>query len=98
MSYCLGDTEGRRMPVRRSLDRAPALLVACLANSRKSGGPRTPRGLAGSCLNALKDGHCAKGVRRLVLGRSRGRRPPLRLRSGPVVPCPCEGEPNQKTY
>jgi len=71
MSYCLGDTEGRRMPVRRSLDRAPALLVACLANSRKSGGPRTPRGLAGSCLNALKDGHCAKGVRRLVLARRR---------------------------
>src|SRR5438094_2865442 len=72
MYYCLGDTEGRKMPVRRSLHRAPALLYACLANSRKSGGPRTPRGKAGSCLNALKQGRCAKGFRRLVLARSRG--------------------------
>ena len=60
------------MPVRRSLHRTPALLDACLGNSRKSGGPRTPRGKAGPCLNALKQGRCAKGFRRLVLARSRG--------------------------
>src|SRR5438552_19198057 len=72
MYYCLGDTEGRKMPVRRSLHRAPAFLDACLAKSRKSGGPRTPRGKAGPCLNALKQGRCAKGFRQLVLARSRG--------------------------
>ena len=59
------------MPVRRSLHRAPALLYACLGNSQKSGGPRTPRGMAGSCLNALKQGRYAKGFRRLVLARRR---------------------------
>ena len=59
------------MPVRRSLHRAPAFLDACLAKSRKSGGPRTPRGKAGPCLNALKQGRCAKGFRRLVLAHRR---------------------------
>src|SRR5437667_5577867 len=57
------------MPLRRSPHRTPTFLGACLANSRKSTGPRTPRGKAHSCLNALKHGRYAKDFRRLVLGR-----------------------------
>ena len=59
------------MPLRRSPHRTPAFLGACLANSRKSTGPRTPRGKAHSCLNALKHGRYAKDFRRLVLDRCR---------------------------
>ena len=58
------------MPLRRPPHRTSAFLGACLSNSRKSTGPRTPRGKAHSCLNALKHGWYAKDFRRLVLDRA----------------------------
>ena len=50
------------MPLRKSPVRTPALLAANRANSLKSQGPRTRRGKARVCLNALKHG---RYVRRL---------------------------------
>ena len=50
------------MPLRKSPVRTPALLAANRANSLKSTGPRTRRGKARVCLNALKHG---RHVRRL---------------------------------
>lgn len=48
------------MPLRKSPVRTPALLAANRANSLKSTGPRTPRGKARVCLNALKHGRHAR--------------------------------------
>jgi hypothetical protein len=48
------------MPLRKSPVRTPALVAANRANSLKSTGPRTPRGKARVCLNALKHGRHAR--------------------------------------
>jgi len=48
------------MPLRKSPVRTPALLAANRANCLKSTGPRTPRGKARICLNALKHGRHAQ--------------------------------------
>jgi hypothetical protein len=48
------------MPLRKSPVRTPSLLAANRANCLKSTGPRTPRGKARVCLNALKHGRHAR--------------------------------------
>lgn len=51
------------MSLRRSPKLTPAALAARRANALKSTGPRTARGQARSCLNALRHGWDARGLR-----------------------------------
>ncbi len=48
------------MSLRKSPTRTPAMLAALRSNCLKSTGPRTARGKARSCLNALKHGQYAR--------------------------------------
>jgi hypothetical protein len=56
------------VPLRKSPVRSPALLAANRANALKSTGPRTVRGKARSCLNALKHGRYATRLGERLLG------------------------------
>jgi hypothetical protein len=51
------------MPLRRSPLLTPAALAARRANALKSTGPRTDRGKAWSCLNALRHGRRSRCLR-----------------------------------
>ncbi|HEV3278449.1 MAG TPA: hypothetical protein VG860_16650 [Terriglobia bacterium] len=54
------------MPLRRSPLLTPAALAARRSNALKSTGPRTPRGKAWSCLNALRHGRRSHDLRHKI--------------------------------